>query len=87
MTIVTGTADYQQLFQGLASEIAIVDGRPMGLPLVKLSGDSVIPLPTGAATDTAQDAQALYLTGLIVLLSALVDEQIETNKLLRKIYN
>lgn len=41
MTIITGTADYQPLFQGLLSEISIVQGQPYGLQVVKLSGDSV----------------------------------------------
>jgi len=43
MTIITGTSDFQTLFQGLLSEIAVVNGQPYGVPIVKLTNDS----PTG----------------------------------------
>lgn len=42
MTIITGSADFQPLFQGLLSEVANVDGQPYGIQIVKLTQDSVI---------------------------------------------
>jgi hypothetical protein len=64
MTVVTGTADYQALFQGLASEIAIISGQPYGLPLVKLSGDSVASVTQlNTLIPTAYDYISLSYTG------------------------
>jgi len=40
MPLITGTSDFQALFQGLASEIAIINGQPYGVPIVKLTNDS-----------------------------------------------
>ena len=48
MTIVTGTSDYQALFQGLLSEIAVVNGQPYGVPIVKLTDDSIEPSAGGS---------------------------------------
>ena len=42
MTIITGTADFQQLFQGLLAEVMIVGGQSYGVPIVKLSTDSQV---------------------------------------------
>lgn len=40
MPVITGTSNFQTLFQGLASEIAIINGQPYGVPIVKLTNDS-----------------------------------------------
>ena len=45
-----------------------------------------LPLATGAATEGAQDEMTLYLYQMISLLTKLVDEQKETNNILRKMY-
>jgi hypothetical protein len=46
MQIITGTRDFQALFQGLLSEIAIVQGQPYGVMFVKLTDDSFASAPT-----------------------------------------
>lgn len=62
--MVTGTGDYQQLFQGLASEVAIIGGQPMGLPLIKLSGDSFTNVTQlNALIPSAYDYISLSYTG------------------------
>ena len=45
--MVTGTADFQALFQGLLSEVAVVNGQPYGVPIVKLTDDSIQPSAGG----------------------------------------
>lgn len=52
MAIITGTSDFQALFQGLLSEVAIVDGQPYGVPIVKLTDDSNAPQTTYISSGT-----------------------------------
>src|SRR4030042_2412902 len=64
--MVTGTGDYQALFQGLLSEIAVVQGQPYGIPIVKLADDSPSSGGVAGSVVSVNNFPSMYLiTGSI----------------------
>ena len=69
--MVTGTADFQALFQGLLSEVVVVNGQPYGVPIVKLTGDSIDPLTAYISSGTmliANFPNPQIVSGSVLLL-------------------
>lgn len=65
MTIVTGTSDFQQLFQGLLAETAIVNGEVYGVPVVKLTADSQVGGGGVASTVSVNNFPAVQNVNLV----------------------
>lgn len=65
MTIVTGTSDFQQLFQGLLAETVNVDGNNYGVPIVKLTADSDVGGGGVAATVDVSNFPAVQSVNIV----------------------
>lgn len=63
MTIITGSASFQELFQGLLAEIVEVGGQSYGVPVIKLTDDSVEIIQLNALIPSTYDYIDLTYTG------------------------
>lgn len=63
--MVTGTATYQELFQGLLAERVIANGEDSLVPVVKTTGDSVV-TQLNTLIPSAYDFIDIIYTGTLI---------------------